>query len=271
MSAATTDAQAEPNILVVLKYLGLPKDYEPSPVTQAAEFLAQHMRSLPQDLLVLFSPHINAKQRTVLPAIRNRRLCYFDSSPLEFQMPGAKATFSSLWPGPVGTLRDVAQREAKDEKDWADKEFMEGRTEGRQVGKLGELLGTWTEEREAERARDLRRLQREAEEAIPEEEEDTDDEEASAPAAQEELSPQEAEELFRRRLKERFIYGLLDVRVLSIRAWFFRLKLAFYQAVDYDTVDWDEKWDSDLDRDEEERWFDDEEESAAVDMVEGDL
>jgi hypothetical protein len=30
--------------------------------------------------------------------------------------------------------------------------------------------------------------------------------------------------------------------------------------VDYDIVDWDEKWDPD-DREDEERWFDDEEES----------
>ncbi|GJE84997.1 hypothetical protein PsYK624_010740 [Phanerochaete sordida] len=241
--------QSEPHVLAVLKYLGLPKDYTPSPVEQPEEFLAQHMRSLPRDLLALFSPSINAKQRTKLPAIRNRRLRYFDSSPPEFRLPGAKATFSSLWPGPVGNMQDVARGEAKDEKEWADKEFMEGRTEGRQVGKLGELLGTWTEEREAERARDLRRLQREAEEAVPEEEEDTDDEEAAEAAAQEELSPREAEELFKRRLKERFIYGLLE------------------GLVDYDGVDWDEKWDPNLDRDEEERWFDDEEESPATNLT----
>ncbi|EKM59797.1 uncharacterized protein PHACADRAFT_170407 [Phanerochaete carnosa HHB-10118-sp] len=245
MSEAVDSTQSEPHILVVLKYLGLPRDYEPSPVKQPEQFLAQYMRSLPQDLLVLFTPHVNAKQRTKLPTIRNRRLRYFDSDPPEFQMPLAKATFSSLWPGPVGNMQDVARREVEDEKEWADREFMDGRTEGRQVGKLAELLGTWTEEREAERARDLRREQREAEEAIPEEEEDTDDEDAAAAAAQEELSPQEMVELFKRRLKERFIYGLLDV-------------------VDYDRVDWDENWDSDLDRDEEERWFDDEEESAAT-------
>lgn len=32
------------------------------------------------------------------------------------------------------------------------------------------------------------------------------------------------------------------------------------QSIDYDKVDWDERWDEDLDRDAEERWFDDEEE-----------
>ena len=37
------------------------------------------------------------------------------------------------------------------------------------------------------------------------------------------------------------------------------------QSVDYDKVDWDDQWDPDLDREEEERWFDEEEESAAID------
>lgn len=32
------------------------------------------------------------------------------------------------------------------------------------------------------------------------------------------------------------------------------------QSIDYDEVDWDERWDEDLDRDAEDRWFDDEEE-----------
>jgi hypothetical protein len=33
----------------------------------------------------------------------------------------------------------------------------------------------------------------------------------------------------------------------------------FRQEIDYDAVDWDEKWDPD-DRDSEDRWFDEEEE-----------
>lgn len=36
------------------------------------------------------------------------------------------------------------------------------------------------------------------------------------------------------------------------------------QSVDFDHVDWDENWDS-RSRDDEERWFDEEEESAAID------
>lgn len=37
------------------------------------------------------------------------------------------------------------------------------------------------------------------------------------------------------------------------------------QSMDYDNVDWDEAWEPPLNRDEEERWFDDEEESMAAD------
>lgn len=38
---------------------------------------------------------------------------------------------------------------------------------------------------------------------------------------------------------------------------------ALHQFIDYDKVDWDERWEPPLDRDEEERWFDEEEESLA--------
>lgn len=37
------------------------------------------------------------------------------------------------------------------------------------------------------------------------------------------------------------------------------------QSVDYDKVDWNEDWDVGNDRDDEERWFDEEEESTALD------
>ena len=36
--------------------------------------------------------------------------------------------------------------------------------------------------------------------------------------------------------------------------------------MDYDKVDWDEKWDAGLERDDEERWFDEEEESDALEL-----
>ena len=253
-----TSEDPQPYVLIVLKYLGLPQDYQPSPVTAPIEFLSKHMRNLPQDLLNTFSTHVTPKDRTILPIIRNRRLRYIESEPPEFRIPAARASFPSLWTGTIGP--ELAREEAKEEREWANNQFMGG--QGKQVGKLGELLSGYEEEREAERARDLRRKRREEEEAYPEEDEDTDEEEAAAAAAQEELSPQEAHELFKRRLKERYIYGLLDVRppmyslILNI--------YLFGQNIDYDRVDWDEKWDSDG-RDEEERWFDDEEEGPAMD------
>ena len=37
-----------------------------------------------------------------------------------------------------------------------------------------------------------------------------------------------------------------------------------HQSIDYDAVDWDEKWDQGLDRDDEDKWFDEEEESDAL-------
>ena len=50
---------------------------------------------------------------------------------------------------------------------------------------------------------------------IPEEDEDTSDEEDLAPAPPEEESPEEARLAFERLVRERFIYGLLDVNKIS--------------------------------------------------------
>ncbi|KAI0723127.1 hypothetical protein C8Q76DRAFT_794098 [Earliella scabrosa] len=223
------------NEAAILSYLALPPSYEPSPRTAPVEFLRKHIRELPPHLLALFSKHTTPKARTAVPAIRNRRLKYAESHPAELSLANAKSTWPALWEG----RERPGQEQGKEEKDWAEKEFLGG--EGtQQVGKLGALLGEYEEERESERVRAIRRLRAEYIESLPEEDEDSDEEdEIPIP---EELSPAENEEAFLRIVKERFIYGLLD-------------------SVDYDKVDWDERWDEDLDRDAEERWFDDEEES----------
>ena len=106
-------------------------------------------------------------------------------------------------------IRSQAQAEGKEEQEWADKEFLGGAE--KQVGKLGALLRDYHEERESERVRAVRTQQREYEEALPEEDEDTDEEEAARAAAAEEVSPETAQDLFMRRIREKFIYGLLDV------------------------------------------------------------
>ncbi|THG97136.1 hypothetical protein EW026_g4799 [Hermanssonia centrifuga] len=145
----------------------------------------------------------------------------------------------SLWQGLE--IQSQIREEAREEREWAEREFLGGAA--KQVGKLGTLLGGYHEEREAERIRTVRRQQRESEESLPEEDEDTDDEEAAQAVVTEEMSPEEAQALFLRRVSEKFIYGLLD-------------------SIDYDQVDWEERWDIGIDRDDEERWFDEEEEST---------
>lgn len=191
----------------VLEYLDLPADYSPSPIHAPIDFLTRHIQYLPPHLLKLFSVNTNPKQRTAVPVIRNRRLRYTESNPPELSFQTARTTWSSLWQW--REIQGQVQAEAKEEREWADKEFLGG-TE-KQVGKLGALLGGYQEEREAERVRTVRRQQREYEENLPEEDEDSDEEEAAKAVAAEEVSPEEAQALFLRRIKERFIYGLLDV------------------------------------------------------------
>ncbi|KAI0824755.1 hypothetical protein BC628DRAFT_1410863 [Trametes gibbosa] len=220
------------NFASVLRYLGLSDTYEPSPHIAPIDFLQQHVRSLPPQLLRLFSANTTPKQRTSVSVIRNRRLKYADSNPPELSPRNARSAWPALWEG-----RERPETEqAKDERAWADREFL---GDGKQkVGNLGSLLGNYEEERESERVRTIRRQREEYVDSLPEEDDESDDEEEEVP---EEPDPLEVEQSFVRSVKERFIYGLLE-------------------SIDYDKVDWEERWDDDLDRDAEERWFDDEEE-----------
>ena len=91
-----------------------------------------------------------------------------------------------------------------------------------------------------------------------EDESDESDEDLPTP---QETSPMENEAMFLKIVKERFIYGFLEVHTYIILACGLLLIISSgYQSIDYDKVDWDGRWDGDLDRDAEERWFDDEEE-----------
>ncbi|KAL0949377.1 hypothetical protein HGRIS_009446 [Hohenbuehelia grisea] len=218
----------------ILSYLGLPADYKPSPADDPIEFLRRHYRELPEHLLIRFSAVTSPKQRTTLPAIRNRRLKYLDSSPPDFRFEAARNTWASLWEGQ--DHRVVVGRLADEEKTWAKNEFLSGQT--KHVGKLGNLLGGYEEERQAERSRALRRNAQEAE-FVPEEDESDSSDEESSPLPPTELeTPDQAKSRFLRVIKEQFIYGQLE-------------------DADYDAADWNEQWDVDHDRDAEERWFDD--------------
>ncbi|KEP45039.1 hypothetical protein V565_326440 [Rhizoctonia solani 123E] len=73
-------------------------------------------------------------------------------------------------------------------------------------------------------------------------ERESGDVKGSVPTSLERLRPDPTEEDIRRTIQEWLISGLLTVKR------------------DHDTVDWDERWDPDG-GDDEERWFDEEEES----------
>ena len=251
----TMSAQPEIAASSILAYLGLPESYEPSPQAAPVEFLRKHVRELPPHMLKLFSSTTTPRERTAVPVIRNRRLKYTDSKPAELSLVNAKSTWPALWEG----WERPGKEQARDEKDWAEKEFMGGGSK-QQVGKLGALLADYEEERESERVRSVRRQRAEYIESLPEEDDESDESDEDLPTPQE-TSPVENEAMFLRIVKERFIYGFLEVHTYIILACGLLLIISSgYQSIDYDKVDWDERWDGDLDRDAEERWFDDEEE-----------
>ncbi|CAE6392702.1 hypothetical protein RSOLAG1IB_05739 [Rhizoctonia solani AG-1 IB] len=236
----------------ILRYLALDTDYKPSPDDSPIEFLKRHMSHLPPHLLVLFNAHpeTTPRARASVPAIRNRRCAYAatDPKPLDPDVlsrvdPGVWDLVNSERSQALTIRRPTEEDEAEeDERGWASSEFQDGSK--LHVGKIGELLAELEGERRRERERAVRRqvlVARAREEETLEEEEESSDEEESVPGGVERLRPDPAEEDIRRTIRERFLSGLLT-------------------NVDYDIVDWDEKWDPD-DREDEERWFDDEEES----------
>lgn len=238
-----------------LKYLGLPQDYTPSPTTQPIEFLEQHLTHLPPNIVSHYGLITTPKQRTVIPAIRNRRLQYTLTAPVELSFVRARNSWPHLWEGRL----EPGVEEAREEKTWVEEEFLAGNPT--HIGKLPGLLRDFEEERENERVRTLRRV-RESEELVPEEDSDSDEEDEDEDEEDEEPPSSEPSDLetdrerqatFERRIKERFIYGLLDVSSFS-----FNIRERSYaqiQTIDYDKIDWDESLDLDDDREAQERWF----------------
>ncbi|KAJ6539525.1 hypothetical protein B0H19DRAFT_1179452 [Mycena capillaripes] len=220
----------------VRSYLALDAEYQPDPKTKPIDFLILHLRQLPPHLLLPFSSITTPKDRSRIPAIRNRRLKYASTDPPELQFSTARSTWPLLYEG----QGQRGQQEGDEERDWVAKDFLQGLT--KHVGKLGTLLGGYEEEREAERFRALRR-ERAENEFVPEEESDSDEEEDQGldTGRDEQMADNDAKASFERLIRERFIYGLLE-------------------DIDYDKVDWDENLDADGDRDAEEQWFEEEEE-----------
>lgn len=192
----------------VLSYLGLPPDYEPSPTSSTIQFLRKHLAQLPPNILCKFSSITTPKLRTIIIPIRNRRLRYASTHPAELDFVSARNRWPELWEG----RERRGKEEGEEEKQWAQSDFMKG--EVKHVGKLGNLLGDYEEDREAER---IRATQRELAETttVPEEEEEEVEEEDSSgeeeAIAVEEESEEEKRRYFERLIRERFIYGLLSV------------------------------------------------------------
>ena len=211
---APSDAQ------IILKYLDLPPSYTPSPSSDPKSFLEVHIHHLPPNLLARFASTLDIHERSSLPAIRNRRTQYLQSAPEEYTFEGARKRFPDLWESialasgdsaPQVDVRAAAREGAEDEKRWAEREFLGG-TRG-QVGKLAVLLGGYEEERVAVQQREkrrehakLREIEKETEEEF---EESGDEKELDSPPSPEDLA--QARETFTRLVKERFIYGLLEV------------------------------------------------------------
>lgn len=255
LSVAERDAK-------ILRYLSLPADNEPSPSKDPIGFLKQYISILPPSLLQLcFSDVLTPLERSKIPAIRNRRLDYHSSAPAQLSFPVARNKWVTLWDevAPAGAVlredwRDQAKEGRRDEETWAESNFLAGKTLAGERNRLGKLLGGYEEERVGEETRAQRgeRLQeyRKEEEVLKrekelegsdEEEEEMDDQDVvGGERGWNSGDNEQLRRVFERVLKERLIDGLLE-------------------NFDYDAVDWDSRWDKQS-RDDEERWFDEDDE-----------
>ena len=192
----------------VLTYLGLPEDYVPSPTTAPVAFLTKHLRELPSHILHRFSAITTPQQRTAVVLIRNRRFNFTQSNPPELSLSVARRQWPQLWEGTEPIGHEEARQEAREERMWAESSFLGGGDHAF-VGKLGTLLGGYEEERHLEHGRQTRRGRRDL--LVPEEDESSED--GSRPATPEPVPVQDLQASFLRRVRERFIYGRLEVSV----------------------------------------------------------
>ncbi|PFH51274.1 hypothetical protein AMATHDRAFT_108160, partial [Amanita thiersii Skay4041] len=220
-----------------LNYLNLSLHYDPSPLHFPIAFLINHLPNLPPHIARHFSIVTTPKQRTVIPTIRNRRLKYTTTGPVQLSFQTATRRWPHLWPG----RERGGVEENREEKNWVEQQFLQGNKQ--HVGKLGTLLGEYEEEREAERIRTLRREKASLDDEFVPEEEDESEEEFETETETEE----EARAWFERHIREQFIYVSQWYQIFS-----------HVQDIDYDLVDWDETLDTEDDREAEERWFDEE-------------
>ena len=189
----------------VLTYLGLPLNYDPSPATAPVSFLTKHLRQLPPNILQLFNSITTPQQRTAVLLIRNRRFNFMQSNPPDFHFRAAMRQWPALWKEP----KCIGQDEAREEKEWADTTFLGG-DHHTYVGKLGTLLGGYEEERHSERLQQAKRSRQE--DFVPETDETSHsdhDHSTSRPGTPE--SALALQESFLRQVRERFIYGHLEV------------------------------------------------------------
>jgi hypothetical protein len=256
---STTDSVLEPfDPTPILKYLDLPSNYTPSPVEDPISFISSNLRLLPPHLIDRFSLITTPKQRTSIPQIRNRRLRWTQSAPKAISYPEARTTWPTLWRGTPEARGARQAADASDERAWVEQNFFAERAP--HVRKLGELLAGYEEERSWERSRAERRQQAD-EDFVPEEDESSEEEleEGVHPTSKQsepEEQFEESKEAFERLIKERLIYGLLDVCWYILQRYYAYSNIAL-KSVNYDAIDWDESLDDADDRDAEERWFDD--------------
>lgn len=213
----------------VLRYLSLPVVYSPKPSEAPVQFLRQHLPNLPPSLLQhRFAPLLSPLARTVLPAIRNRRLAYHSSAPPIFKFSVSRNKWVDIWDeiAPSSVLQENWREETantgREEEQWAERSFLGDREVVGDRKRLGKLLGGYEEERVGDENRQLRshrmrerraREERELEalqnEPDLEEEESGDDDDDDERMSS--VDNVQLQRIFERLIKERFIDGRLKV------------------------------------------------------------
>jgi hypothetical protein len=205
MASSSSLSDFDFDTTTVLTYFGLLEDYHLTLAAVPVAFLTKHIHQLPSHVSHRFSAITTPQQRTTVVLIRNRRFDFAQSNPAELSFSVAKRRWPQLWEGSELIMHEEAREKAQEEKEWAESAFLSGGQAF--VGKLGTLLGEYEEERHLEHAPQARRGRRDL--LIPEEDQSSDD--GSRPGTPESEPVQDLQESFLRQVRERFIYGRLEV------------------------------------------------------------
>lgn len=209
----------ESDLQKIQTYLALPPG--PSLPSPPLQFLTDHLPLLPPSLALLLSKPTTPQGRTTIAQIRNRRYRWASQTPPPpaLRVSRGRDRHPLLFDRIVGSGVDIRDEEGEEEEEWGRTRAVLGG--GATIGKFGELMKGFEEEREGERRRAVRKeeARRERETAEEFESDSDEDEQEHRVDSFWGAEVEERVRVFERILRERWLDGLEVCPFSSFFLW----------------------------------------------------